>query len=90
MCQLLYMYCTLSFDMYLAYQRMRPTLHAALAQYVTVRNERGREMLDLVRQRLIVTPTSASGDRKPFVLQTVQSDDECDPCHHSHSLVSAF
>jgi hypothetical protein len=51
-------------------------LHAAPAQYVTVRNERGREMLDLVRQRLIVTPTSQSGDRKPFVLQTVQSDDE--------------
>lgn len=57
-------------------QRKRPTLHVALAQYVTVRNERGREMLDLVRQRLIVTPTSSSGDRKPFVLQTVQSDDE--------------
>jgi len=46
-------------------------------QYVTVRNERGREMLDLVRPRLIVTPTSSTGDRKPFVLQTVEADDEC-------------
>lgn len=45
-------------------------------QYVTVRNERGREMLDLVRPRLMTSPTSSSGDRKPFVLQTVQSDDE--------------
>lgn len=34
-------------------------------------------MLDLVRPRLVTTPTSSSGDRKPFVLQTVQSDDEC-------------
>lgn len=48
-----------------------------LQQYVTVRNERGREMLDLVRPRLISTPTSSSGDRKPFVLQTMEADDVC-------------
>lgn len=61
-----------------------------LAQYVTVRNERGREMLDLVRQRLIVTPTSSSGDRKPFVLQTVQSDDECDSYYLSQRVSGAL
>jgi len=45
-------------------------------QYVTVRNERGRELLDSVRHRLDVLPTASSGDRRPFVLQTVVSDDQ--------------
>lgn len=45
-------------------------------QYVTVRNERGAQMLDLVRPRLEITPTSASGNRQQFVLQTVVADDE--------------
>jgi len=45
-------------------------------QYVTVRNERGRELLDSVRDRLVITPTSSSGDRKPFVEQTAIADDE--------------
>lgn len=33
-------------------------------------------MLDSVRARLVSTPTSSSGDRKPFVMATVESDDE--------------
>ena len=45
-------------------------------QYITVRNERGAQMLDLVRPRLEVIPTMSSGDRRPFVLQTVLSDDQ--------------
>lgn len=45
-------------------------------QYITVRNGRGREMLESVRKHLVSTPTSSSGDRKPFVLATVESDDE--------------
>ena len=45
-------------------------------QYITVRNERGREMLDTVSSRLEIISTMSSGDRKPFVLQTVVSDDE--------------
>ncbi|KAL6194653.1 hypothetical protein ACLB2K_035734 [Fragaria x ananassa] len=44
-------------------------------QYVTVRNERGREMLSLVEKLLEVTPTTSSGDRRPFVLETVKADD---------------
>jgi len=46
------------------------------AQYITVRNERGKEMLDSVRPRLVTTPTSSSGNRRPFVMATVESDDE--------------
>lgn len=45
-------------------------------QYITVRNNRGQEMLDTVSNRLQIIPTMSSGDRKPFVLQTVVSDDE--------------
>jgi 7-hydroxymethyl chlorophyll a reductase len=45
-------------------------------QYVTVRNPRGAEMMDLIRPDCDVTPSVSSGDRKPFVMQTVISDDE--------------
>ena len=45
-------------------------------QYVTVRNERGKEMFDLIRDECEVTPSVSSGERKPFVMQTVVSDDE--------------
>ena len=45
-------------------------------QYITIRNDRGQEMLDSVKSRLEIIPTMSSGDRKPFVLQTVISDDE--------------
>lgn len=44
-------------------------------QYVTVRNERGREMLSLVENLLEITPTISSGDRRPFVIETVKADD---------------
>ncbi|XVF29231.1 hypothetical protein REPUB_Repub15cG0103200 [Reevesia pubescens] len=45
-------------------------------QYVTVRNERGREMLSLVENLLDITPTTNSGNRKPFVMETVKADDD--------------
>ncbi|GAB2295332.1 hypothetical protein Dimus_029504 [Dionaea muscipula] len=44
-------------------------------QYVTVRNERGREMLSLIENLLEITPTTSSGDRRPFVMETVKADD---------------
>ncbi|GKD11729.1 7-hydroxymethyl chlorophyll a reductase, chloroplastic [Tanacetum coccineum] len=44
-------------------------------QYVTVRNERGREMLDLVKNLLEITPTISGGQRRPFVMETVKADD---------------
>ncbi|KAL6971173.1 7-hydroxymethyl chlorophyll a reductase [Sarracenia purpurea var. burkii] len=44
-------------------------------QYVTVRNERGKEMLNLVKDLLDITPTTSSGDRRPFVMETVKADD---------------
>ncbi|XP_050372280.1 7-hydroxymethyl chlorophyll a reductase, chloroplastic [Argentina anserina] len=44
-------------------------------QYVTVRNERGREMISLVEKHLEITPTISTGDRRPFVLETVKADD---------------
>lgn len=44
-------------------------------QYVTIRNERGREMLSLVENLLDITPTISSGARRPFVLETVKADD---------------
>mmetsp|Transcript_24053 Transcript_24053/g.29125 ORF Transcript_24053/g.29125 Transcript_24053/m.29125 type:complete len:514 (-) Transcript_24053:44-1585(-) len=44
-------------------------------QYITVRNERGAEMIDLVRPRLELLPTISTGDRKPFVMETVKADD---------------
>ena len=45
-------------------------------QSLTVRNERGAEMLDLVRHRLEVAPPVAAGSRRAFVMQTVLADDE--------------
>lgn len=45
-------------------------------QYVTVRNERGQKMIDLIKDDLQITPSTTQGDRKPFVLQTVIADDE--------------
>ena len=51
-------------------------------QYITVRNDRGEEMLDAVRSKLQTYPTESSGDRRPFVLQTVEADDKCVPCSH--------
>ncbi|KAI5649875.1 hypothetical protein M9H77_35880 [Catharanthus roseus] len=44
-------------------------------QYVTVRNERGREMLNLVKDLLEITPTISQGNRRPFVMETVKADD---------------
>ena len=44
-------------------------------QYVTVRNARGRALLDSVRGRLETSPAVSSGDRRAFVLETVLSDD---------------
>eukprot|EP00850_Spirogloea_muscicola_P005244 SM000023S07700 [mRNA] locus=s23:992512:997963:+ [translate_table: standard] len=52
-------------------------------QYITVRNEKGAEMLDLVRPMLDITPTMSSasavalhGNRRPFVMETVKADDK--------------
>lgn len=45
-------------------------------QYITVRNERGREMMSLVKNLLEITPTVNSGDRRPFVMETVKADDK--------------
>ena len=46
-------------------------------QYLTVRNARGREMLDSLRAAggISTTPTSSTGDRRPIVLETVLTDD---------------
>jgi len=44
-------------------------------QSITVRNERGREMLDLVRDRMYLEPGVASGDPSGVVLSTLQADD---------------
>ncbi|KAI5348255.1 hypothetical protein L3X38_001142 [Prunus dulcis] len=46
-------------------------------QYVTVRNERGREMLSLVDNLLEVTPTTSSYSKhgQPFVMETVKAYD---------------
>ncbi|XP_073046774.1 7-hydroxymethyl chlorophyll a reductase, chloroplastic isoform X2 [Primulina eburnea] len=44
-------------------------------QYVTVRNERGKEMLNLVKDLLEITPTVSRGERRPFVMETVKADD---------------
>ncbi|KAJ1694343.1 hypothetical protein LUZ63_011041 [Rhynchospora breviuscula] len=44
-------------------------------QYITVRNERGLEMLKLVENLLEITPTISSGKRQPFVMETVKADD---------------
>ncbi|CAA6662560.1 unnamed protein product [Spirodela intermedia] len=45
-------------------------------QYVTVRNERGREMLNLVKDLLEVTPTISRGNRRTLVMETVKADDQ--------------
>uniref|UniRef100_A0A7N0USR5 7-hydroxymethyl chlorophyll a reductase, chloroplastic n=1 Tax=Kalanchoe fedtschenkoi TaxID=63787 RepID=A0A7N0USR5_KALFE len=45
-------------------------------QYVTIRNERGREMFDLIKNSLDVTSTISSGNRRPFVMETVKADDK--------------
>ncbi|XP_028220359.1 7-hydroxymethyl chlorophyll a reductase, chloroplastic-like [Glycine soja] len=45
-------------------------------QYVTVRNKRGREMLSLIEKLLEITPTISTGNRRPFVMETVKADDE--------------
>ncbi|XP_047951891.1 7-hydroxymethyl chlorophyll a reductase, chloroplastic [Salvia hispanica] len=54
------------------YARVSMTQHP---QYVTVRNERGKEMLNLVKDLLEITPTISSGNRRPFVTETVKADD---------------
>ncbi|XP_058095030.1 7-hydroxymethyl chlorophyll a reductase, chloroplastic [Magnolia sinica] len=45
-------------------------------QYITVRNERGREMLSLVENLLEITPAVSSGNRRPYVMETVKADDK--------------
>lgn len=45
-------------------------------QYVTIRNERGKEMLNLIGDLLEVSPTISSGNRRPFVMETVKADDD--------------
>lgn len=46
-------------------------------QYVTVRNDRGEDMLATVRSSIEILPTMTSGSRRPFVMQTVDADDKC-------------
>jgi hypothetical protein len=38
-------------------------------QYLTVRNSRGREMLDVLGSELTRTPAIDTGDRRPLVMQ---------------------
>lgn len=45
-------------------------------QYITVRNSRGREMLDSLGMELHRIPAVSKGSRGPLVMQTVISDDE--------------
>lgn len=45
-------------------------------QYITVRNQRGQELIETVRHRLEVTPTVSSGSRESFVMSTVVADDK--------------
>ncbi|KAL9659188.1 hypothetical protein QQ045_011757 [Rhodiola kirilowii] len=45
-------------------------------QYITLRNERGREMLDLIKNSLEMTPTISTGNRRPLVMETVKADDK--------------
>ncbi|KMZ65877.1 7-hydroxymethyl chlorophyll a reductase, chloroplastic [Zostera marina] len=45
-------------------------------QYITVRNGRGREMLDLVKDLFEITPTVSTGNRRPLVFETVKADDK--------------
>lgn len=45
-------------------------------QYVTIRNDRGQEMMDLVKERFVIEPTVTAGDRRSTVIQTVKADDQ--------------
>eukprot|EP00252_Welwitschia_mirabilis_P020168 TRINITY_DN4884_c0_g1_i2.p1 TRINITY_DN4884_c0_g1~~TRINITY_DN4884_c0_g1_i2.p1 ORF type:complete len:432 (-),score=60.93 TRINITY_DN4884_c0_g1_i2:415-1710(-) len=45
-------------------------------QYITIRNERGREMFNMVKHLLEVTPPISRGNRRSFVMETVKSDDQ--------------
>lgn len=38
-------------------------------QYITVRNGRGREMMDALGSELVRTPPVHTGDRRPLVMQ---------------------
>ncbi|KAI3859794.1 hypothetical protein MKW92_040673 [Papaver armeniacum] len=44
-------------------------------QHIMVRNQRGKKMLNLVKNLLEITPTISTGDRRPFVMETVKADD---------------
>ena len=44
--------------------------------WIVVRNETGREMLDLVKDQLNVQPVISKGDRKPAVQQSIQAYDK--------------
>lgn len=44
-------------------------------QYMTVRNQRGQALVDLAGSALVTAPPLSSGDRRPFVLETVLADD---------------
>ncbi len=44
-------------------------------QYITVRNDRGQDMLAAVKDRLEIIPTMSEGSRQSFVMQTVVADD---------------
>ncbi|XP_039134768.1 7-hydroxymethyl chlorophyll a reductase, chloroplastic [Dioscorea cayenensis subsp. rotundata] len=55
------------------YEGLSMTQHP---QYITIRNERGREMFSLVENLLEITPTTSSGNRQPFVMETVKADDK--------------
>jgi len=47
-------------------------------QYVTIRNEAGREIWDMLRatERLVEEPTTREGQRQEFVKQTLVTDDD--------------
>ncbi|KAF6262368.1 coenzyme F420 hydrogenase [Scenedesmus sp. NREL 46B-D3] len=45
-------------------------------QYLTVRNARGRRMLDCLGAQLQRLPAASKGDSRPLVMQTVISDDQ--------------
>ena len=45
-------------------------------QQVTIRNDRGQAILDLVKPQLTVRPTVMTGNCKPFALQTVLQEED--------------
>lgn len=47
----------------------------AHTQYLTVRNSRGQALLRAAGDRLLMSPTASSGDRRPLVTETVMADD---------------